>query len=54
MNVFVESLCRLYLARRVSEEKLKELLNNGKITEEEWNLIISGKEESNVHNSVKQ
>lgn len=41
MSQFVESLCRLYKAERVNLCKLEELLSSRKITEEEFEYIIS-------------
>lgn len=40
-NIFVESLCRLYKAGRVDNEKLKSLLAENKITKQEYDHIIS-------------
>lgn len=36
---FVESLKRLYKAGKVTEEKLSEMLSEGKITQEEYEYI---------------
>lgn len=41
MSKFVESLKRLYSASRVNVVKLDELKTNGKITQEEYNHILS-------------
>nr|DAU66765.1 MAG TPA: hypothetical protein [Caudoviricetes sp.] len=40
MSTFVESLRRLFLSGKITDDKLKELLNEGKITEEEYQYII--------------
>lgn len=39
MSVFVESLKRLYKKGRITVAKLQELLNDGKISQEEYNYI---------------
>lgn len=40
MNVFVESLRRLYLSEKLTTEKVIELFQNGKITEEQkWYIL---------------
>ena len=39
-NVFVESMCRLYKDGKVSEDKVVELFESKKITEEEKNYIL--------------
>ena len=44
MNLFVESLKRIYEQDKVSIEKLKQLVSDKKITESELNYIL-GKEE---------
>lgn len=44
MSQFVESLARLYNARRINENKLKELLNSNKITQQEYVYIISSEQ----------
>lgn len=41
MNQFIESLCRLYISGKVQQDKLLELLNNKKITQQEYDYIIS-------------
>ena len=41
MNQFVESLKRLYQNGMVSETKIIELYNNGKITEDEKRYVLS-------------
>ena len=43
MNQFVESLCRLYKDNRIDDQKLNELLIHKKITQQEYDLIISVK-----------
>jgi hypothetical protein len=43
MNQFVESLTRLYQHNKVDEKKLKELLTNKKINQQEYTYIISAK-----------
>lgn len=42
MSTFVESLKRLYAAGKITTAKLDELLASGKISQEEYNYIISG------------
>lgn len=44
MTQFVESLYRLYDAQKITENTLKELLNNKKITQQQYNYILTGKE----------
>lgn len=44
MTQLVESLCRLYNAHKITESMLKRLLNDKKITQKDYNDIISGKE----------
>ena len=39
MSTFVESLKRLYIAGRITVEKLDGLLTDGKITQEEYDYI---------------
>lgn len=41
MNQFIESLCRLYKMGKINKEKLDELLFNGKITQQEYDYIVS-------------
>lgn len=41
MRPFVESLARLYIANKINKNKLKELLNTNKITQQEYDYIIS-------------
>lgn len=44
MNVFVESLKRLYKDGKIAEEKVLELFQNGKITEDEkWDILNARK-----------
>lgn len=45
MNNFVESLRRLYNAKKVNKDKLDELLSSNKINEQEYEYIISAKNE---------
>ena len=45
MNNFVESLRRLYNAEKVNKDKLDELLSSNKINEQEYEYIISAKNE---------
>lgn len=40
MNQFVESIKRLYVSGKVNVEKIVELFENGKITEEEKVYIL--------------
>ena len=41
MNNFVESLYRLYGANKINEKKLGELLASNKITQQEYDYIVS-------------
>lgn len=43
MTIFVQSLSRLYKIAKISLDKLNELLENKKITQEEYDYIISKK-----------
>lgn len=43
MNQLIESLCRLYVLDKISDEKLNELLINKKINKQEYDYIISVK-----------
>ncbi|MEE1445851.1 hypothetical protein [Faecalibacillus intestinalis] len=43
MTIFVQSLSRLYKIDKISLDKLNELLENKKITQEEYDYIISKK-----------
>lgn len=43
MNVFVDSLKRLYADEKVNEEKIVELFESGKITDEEKNYILEAR-----------
>ena len=45
MNQFIESLCRLYKDNRIDNEKLNELLVYKKINQQEYDFIISVKNE---------
>lgn len=45
MNQFVESLCRLYRANKIDIKKLGELLSLKKLTQQEYNYIISAENE---------
>lgn len=40
MNIFIESLRRLYQSGKLEKEKVVELLNRNKITEEERDYIL--------------
>lgn len=40
MNQFIESMKRLYDNKKVSEKKIIELFDNGKITEDEKKYIL--------------
>lgn len=42
MNNFVESLKRLYNDKKLTKKKLKEILDKGQITQEDYNYIIGG------------
>ena len=48
MSDFVESLRRLYLDR-LKESTLNALWHKGKISRNEFDYIVGGKETSNVH-----
>lgn len=39
MSVFVESLARLYRARKITLEQIQKMLYEGKITQEEYEYI---------------
>ena len=41
MSQFIESLCRLYKAGKINIVKLEELLSSNKITQKEYEHIIS-------------
>ena len=44
MNQFIESLCRLYRDGRLASEKVIELFQKGKITEQEkWEILNARK-----------
>lgn len=45
MNQFVESLWRLYKFNKIDDKKLNELLSSKKITKQEYDYIISAKNE---------
>ena len=45
MNQFIESLCRLYKLDKVNKEQLSKLLATKKINQQEYDYIISAKEE---------
>jgi hypothetical protein len=50
MNQFIESMRRLYSARKVNDAQLEKMLTSKKITKEEYNYIISkDKEVQYVH-----
>ena len=50
MNQFIESLCRLYDSNKIDNMQLDKLLSSQKITQEEYNYIISkDKEVQYVH-----
>lgn len=44
MSQFVESLYRLYNTNKINKEKLDALLASNKITQQEYEYIISAKE----------
>ncbi len=46
MSLFIESLWRLYKENKVNEKKLNELLNNKKITKQEYDYILAAKNEN--------
>ena len=41
MSQFIESLCRLYVAHKIDDKKLNELLASKKINKQEYDYIIS-------------
>lgn len=41
-NTFVESLKRLFKAKKITKKKLKAILDAGKITQEDHDYIIGG------------
>ena len=41
MKIFVESLYRLYKDKQVTKEKIDEFLSSKKITQQEYDYIIS-------------
>lgn len=41
MSTFVESLRRLYKAGKITKKKLDDLLDEGKITQDEYDYIIA-------------
>ena len=41
MKVFIESLYRLYKNKQVTKEKIDEFLSSKKITQQEYDYIIS-------------
>lgn len=44
MNIFIESLRRLYADKKISVDKVIELFESGKITEEEkWEILNARK-----------
>ena len=45
MTQFVESLCRLYRANKINIKKLDELLASNKITQQEYEYIVSADNE---------
>ena len=45
MNQFIESLCRLYRANKIDIKKLGELLASKKITQQEYDCIVSAVKE---------
>ena len=40
MSTLVESLKRLYTSKKVTDEKLKDMVAQGKITQEEYEYIV--------------
>lgn len=44
-QLFVESLCRLYRSNKIDVKKLGDLLASKKITQQEYEYIISAKNE---------
>ncbi len=53
MNQFVESMKRLYVSGKVKVEKIVELFESGKITEEEKVYILNVENGKNVNLEVK-
>lgn len=43
---FIESLCRMYVAKTIDDKKLNELLVSKKINQQEYSRIVSAKEVS--------
>ena len=43
MSQFVESLTRLYLVNKIDEKRIKELLINKKINQQEYDYIVAAK-----------
>lgn len=41
MSIIIESLKRLYADSKINKEKIENLCENGKITEEEKNYILN-------------
>ena len=46
MNQFIESLCRLYKFNKIDDKKLNELLSSKKITKQEYDYVISAKNDT--------
>ena len=53
MSLLVESLKRLYVSNKVTDIKLKELIQKGTITEEEYQYIVNQKGGKDVYNFSK-
>ena len=45
MSQFIQSLCRLYRANKIDMKKLDELLALNKITQQEYDYIVSADNE---------
>ena len=45
MSLFVESLWRLYKDNKINDKKLNELFNKKKITKQEYDYILTAKNE---------
>lgn len=53
MNMFVESMKRLYVSGKVNVEKILELYESGKISEQEKLYILDVENSKNVNLEVK-
>lgn len=46
MTQFIESLYRLYAVNKIDDKKLNELLSSKKITKQEYDYIITAKQDT--------